>query len=137
MGSHAAGTLQIDPRAINEVLAMLAGHGATAPRLELQPHNVVMVRYGMLHARAELPRLADAPQSGQVTVVLASLVVAWALKAAVRQPFIHVHGRRLTIDMAAVPAFASWRDLWRYLQQLTFETTPGALRVGFTLAVHE
>ena len=136
-GSRATGTLQIQVHAINEVLATLAGRSSTAPLLELDAQNVVTLRYGVLHARAELPRQVGDPQSGRITVLLASLVVAWALKAAVRQPFLHVHGRRLTIDLAAVPALAAWRDLWRYLQQLTFETTPNGLRVGFLVAVND
>lgn len=136
-GSHASGTLQIDTRAINDVLALLAGTPSSAPSLELMPNNTVMVRYGVLHARAELPQRVRFEQSPRLSVRLASLLVAWAIKAAVRQPFVHIHGRQLTIDLAAVPALSGWRDLWKYLHQLSFETTPSALRVGFVVMVNE
>ena len=129
--------MQIAAGAINEVLATLAGPTATAPQLELQAQNVVTLRYGVLHARAELPRRVADPQGGRLTIVLASLIVAWALKAAVRQPFLHVHGRKVTVELAAVPALASWRDLWTHLHELRFETAPEGLRVGFVLAVSD
>lgn len=134
-GSHAAGTLQIAATAINDVLRLLSP-GASAPTLELLPHNAVMVRYGMFHARAELPAVADA-ELPRVTLTLASLLVAWGLKALVRQPFLHVHGRHLTIDLSAIPAFSGWRDLWNNLHQLTFATAPGALHVGFSIAIDD
>lgn len=134
-GSHADGILQIAEAAINDVLRVSAG-AATAPVIELLPGNGMVLRYGMWHARLELPSVVDADEVPRVTFVLASVLVAWGLKAFVRQPFVEIHGRHLTVDLAAVPALAEWRDLWKYLQQLTFATAPGALRVGFVVAIN-
>ena len=136
-GSHAEGTLQVGEASLNEMLGLVAGQSSTSLHVELLPQNTVLLRYGMLHARAQLPSSFEPSSSPQITVVLASLVVAWGLKATVHQPFLHIHGRRVTIDWAAVPAFAGWRDLWRYLQRLTFETAPGVLRVHFAVMVTE
>jgi hypothetical protein len=58
-----------------------------------------------------------------------------ALRAAVHQPYIHVHGRQLTIDLAAIPALQQWRALWRHLERAEFETAPGVLRIRFSVRV--
>ena len=131
-GSRVQATLQIAERAINDVLALIVG-ASTHPVVELLPERTVLVRYGLLHARAELP--PSLTSDARLSLHLASLLVAMALKALVRQPFVHVHGRHLTIDLAAIPALHPWRDLWRHIDQLTFETVPGALRVGLVAVV--
>jgi hypothetical protein len=68
--------------------------------------------------------------------MLASVLVALAVKAFIQQPFITIEGRRLTIHLAQLPALAAWRDLWTHLQHLTFETVPGALRIGFDIRLN-
>lgn len=133
-GSRADGTLQLAEPAMNDVLRVMAP-GATAPVIELLPANGVMLRYGMLHARLELPASVDADVLPKVTLVLASVLVAWGLKAFVQAPYLEIRGRHLTIDLAAVPALGEWRDLWKYLRRLTFATAPGALRVGFVIEI--
>jgi hypothetical protein len=133
-GSRAEGTLQIAESAINEALAQNVGHGRH-PMLEMQPDNIVLVRYGVFHAHARLPRSADVDASPVVTLRLASLTVAWGLKVFVHQPFIHIHGRQLTIELAAMPVPPPWNDWWRHVRHLTFETVAGALRIGFTLDI--
>jgi hypothetical protein len=134
-GSHVKGTVQVTETAINDIVHVFAGE--SGPAIELLPHNGLMLRYGMFHARAELPSHLGQDTLPRVTLVLASVLVAWGLKAFVHQPFLHVHGRHLTVDLAAMPALDAWRDLWRHLHQLTFETAPGALRVGFVIEVEQ
>jgi hypothetical protein len=134
IGSRAQGTLQIAEGAINDLLQLAAGQ-SQAPLIALRPHNTVLVRYGLLHAHAELPAALEPGESPRITLTLASLVVAWSLRAALRQPFLRFHGRQLTIELAKIPALGGWRDLWKYLHQLTFDTAPGTLRVGFVLAI--
>jgi hypothetical protein len=135
-GSVAEGTLQISEVALNEIAA-LSVEGSTQPTIELMPRNVLMLRYGVLHARAELPRVVGPEHPSRITLRLASLLVAMALKAVLHRPFVHVRGRYLTIDLANIPALKAWRDLWKHLTMLTFESTPGGLRIGFRLHVRE
>ena len=139
IGSHADGTLRIAEDQLNDILGLLAT-SSKHPRVELHHNNEVIVRYGMWHAKAELPpaMTIDGSSYPAITITLASILVAWGLKALVRVPFLHVHGRHLTIELAALPAPEGWRDLWKHLRDLTFATSPGALRVGFAVAVeHE
>ena len=132
-GTRAAGTLQLSERGINEVLAELMQHASNKAACTLQPNNVLMLRYGLVHARVELPREAAPADAPYLTLRLASVVVAWALKAVVHQPFISIRGRDVTIDLRALPLPEPWRDLWKYVKRLSFETVPGALRLGFRL----
>lgn len=133
-GSRASGTLQLAERAINELLQSLAGAAAQLS-IELQSERTLLVRYGMFHAHAQLPLTLAVGESPRLTLRLASLVVAVALKAMVRQPFIRVHGRYVTIELASIPELTAWRDLWKHVQHLAFEVSPGALRVHFVIAV--
>jgi hypothetical protein len=133
-GSHAQGTLQLAESAINELLRLSAS-GAHKPTLTLLPRNRLLLRVGLFHAHAELPASMQTGPSPQLTLALASIVVAWGLKAVVKQPFVHFHGRHLTIDLAAIPGLHAWREVWRHIHQVTFETVPGALRIQFAVAV--
>jgi hypothetical protein len=126
--------LHVAADALNDALA-LVGTTSTRPAIELLPNNIVVVRWGVLHGRVALPRTTSPAESPRLTLTLASTLVALTLKAVVHRPFIHIHGRHLTIELARVPALAPWRDLWKHLEQLTFETAPGELRVGLLIAV--
>jgi hypothetical protein len=134
-GSHASGTIQIAESAINELLHLAAPGRADKATLELLPRNRVVVRAGIFHAHAELPSAIGPRALPHITFRLASVLVAWGLKAFVHAPFVHIHGRSLTIDLVAVPAPEPWHEAWRHLQQLTFATVPGALQIGFVIAV--
>lgn len=136
-GTHAAGTVQVDEQALNDVMRLLTPDASTHALVQLQPDNTVLVRYGLLHARAHLPATVTADELPRVTVRLASVLVAWGIKAAVRRPFLHVHGRFVSIDLSAVPGLSAWRELWAHLRRLSFEVVPGALRVGFVVSINE
>ena len=133
-GTHAEGTLQFAATAINELMAR-SRPGHAHPVLELHPDNEVLLRYGLVHAHARVPRMVELNGAPHVTLLLRSLLVALALRAVVHQPYIHIHGRHVTIDLAAVPALAPWREMWRHLRQVEIETSPEALRVRFAVAV--
>ena len=135
-GTRVEGTLQIAEQAINDVLAH-ATTGHMRPVLELQPDNTVLVRYGMLHAHATLPAAMAPGESPQLTLVLKSLMVAVALRAVVHRPYIHLHGRHLTIDVAGIPGLESWREWWRHVHHVSVETAPRTLRVQFAVSVNE
>jgi hypothetical protein len=133
-GSRADGTIQISESALNEVIG-LAARGGTVPTLQVMEHNQLEVRYGLVHARAELPAALETGPAPRLTVTLASVMVAWALRAVVRLPFVEFHGRLVTIHLAAVPALAAYRALWPHLRSARFATAPRALRVEVGLSI--
>lgn len=136
-GTHAAGTVQMKEQALNDVMRLLTPDASTHATVQLQPDNTVLVRYGLLHARAQLPSVVTEDELPRVTFRLASVLVAWGIKAAVHRPFLQVHGRFVSIDLSAVPGLSAWRDLWVYLRRLSFEVVPGALRIGFEVSINE
>lgn len=135
-GSHAEGVIQITELAVNEVIG-LARRGGAVPTVQLLDGNRLEVRYGVIHARAELPLALDLAPAPRMTVKLESRMVAWALSAVVRLPFVEFDGRLATIYLAAVPALAPYRALWPHLKSARFATTPGVLRVEVGLSIDE
>lgn len=133
-GTNAAGTIQITEAALNDAIHVGTGVGS-APTIRLFDDNLVEVRYGMMHARAVLPVALDTGAAPRVTVALASTVVAWGLRAAVRQPFVEFNGRNMTIHLASVPAFASFRDVWPHVTSAQLSTAPGVLRVHLSVSI--
>jgi hypothetical protein len=127
-------TVQIAERALNELLVIGVG-SSTHTVVELLPDNVVVLRRGVFHARAALPLIATPSSNPRVTLQLASVIVAMALKAFAHHPSLEIHGRQLTVDLTQVPALQPWRDLWRHVERLTLETAPGALRVGLEAGI--
>lgn len=130
-GSLATGTLQIGEPALNEVLATLAPSAA----LTLLPDNRVRLQYGHVHAHMEVPHGVETGATPRLTVRLASLAVAFLLRAIVHQPFVHIHGRNVTIVLADIPALRPYREWWHCVQEITLRTSPQALRIGFKIAV--
>ena len=118
---------------VNDALQQFGG--GTVASVTLNSRNRVTVRYGMLHANLELPVAMETGPSPRLTLSLASVVVAWTLRAAVRQSFLHFHGRHVTIDLAEVPALAEWRDAWRHIQSLHITTAPRELQLEFAIAI--
>jgi hypothetical protein len=135
-GSRAEGTIEISESALNEVIG-LASCGGTVPTLQVMEHNQLEVRYGLVHARAELPAALETGPAPRLTVTLASVMVAWALRAVVRLPFVEFNGRLVTIHLAAVPALASYRALWPHVKSARFATLSHALRVDVGLSIDQ
>jgi hypothetical protein len=135
-GTRAEGTIVISEAALNEVVS-LASHGHTAPTIQLMDHNRLEVRYGIVHARAQLPLAIDTGPAPRVTLKLASMVVAWALRAILRSTFVEFHGRLVTVHLAAVPALRPYRALWPHLTSARLATAPGVLRVGVGIAIDQ
>ena len=73
--------------------------------------------------------------SPRATVSLASFIVAMGLKPLLRQPYFQLHGRELTIHLAAVPALESFRPIWPYVRRIDVSTERGVLRLHFELIV--
>jgi hypothetical protein len=135
-GSHAEGVIEISELAVNEVIS-LARRGEGVPTVQLMGDNRLEVRYGVVHARAELPVALDLGPAPRMTVKLESRVVAWALGAVVRLPFVEFDGRLVTIFLAAVPALAPYRALWPHIKSARFATAPGVLRVELGLSIDQ
>jgi hypothetical protein len=135
-GTRAEGTIQISEAALNEVVS-LASPGPTVPTIQLMNDNRLEVRYGIVHARAQLPLALDAGPSPRLTVTLASIVVAWTLRAMLPSAFVEFHGRRVTVHLAAMPALAPYRAWWPHVRSARLATAPGVLRVGVTIAIDQ
>ena len=135
-GSRIEGTIQISEAALNDVLGRSRA-GQTRVAISVLPENMLLVTYGIFRERVELPRTIAPVDSPTVTVQLASWSVAVGLGVFVRQPYIRVQGRRVTIDLAAIPALERWRGVWKHVDVMTFRTAAGILRVGFAITVDE
>ncbi len=133
-GTNAKGTVQITEAALNDAIRV-ATSGGNPPAIRLFDDNLIEVRYGMMHARAVLPVAIDTGAAPRVTVVLASTVVAWGLRAAVRQPFVEISGRNLTLHLASMPALASFREVWPHVTSAQLSTAPGVLRVHLSVSI--
>lgn len=120
---------------LNDVLAAVSPiKGAS---VELGGGNRVRVRYGRLHAEATLPANVELGRSPRLTVVLSSIVVALSLRVLLSQPFISVQGRRVIVDLAAVPELAAVSPFWRHLREVRLSTSPNALQVSFDVEITE
>jgi hypothetical protein len=124
----------VSETALNELLSRDVSRlrGAT---LELGPDNQVVVRHGIVRATATLRQAVDMGSSPRATVTLASVIVAMGLKALLREPYIQVRGRELTIHLAAVPALEPFRPIWPYVRRIEVTTERGRLRLHFELIV--
>jgi hypothetical protein len=58
-----------------------------------------------------------------------------ALKALLRQPYIQLHGRQMTIHLAAVPALDALRPLWPFVRRMELATERGGVRLRFEFIV--
>jgi hypothetical protein len=135
-GSHFEGTIQIAEAAVNDVLSS-SRPNSTRVAISMLPENVLLVSYGIFRERVALPRTVALADSPAVTVELTSWTVAIGLGVFLRQPYVRVQGRRVTIDLAGIPALQPWRDVWKHVTTVTLRTAPGVLRVGFAMTVKE
>ena len=135
-GTRAEGSLRISEAGINDALHA-AQQGAERATVEVRESNRLVIRYGVLHAQVRLPAALDAGPTPRLTLTLASVLVAWGLKATLRQPYVHIHGRHVTVELAEAPVFREWRDAWQHLRRVEFATEPGALGVSFAVLIPE
>jgi hypothetical protein len=126
----------VSESAVNELLN-LDGSTLRGATVAIRGGNQIVLRYGAFRVRATLPRAIDAGPSPRVTLSLASFVVAFALKAALRQPYISVTGRQLTIALADLPALQRLRGFWSELRRAELTTEPGSVRVDLVVSVAE
>ena len=134
-GTHLRASVTGAEATVNELLRMSPAplSGAVA---ELAPGNRIVVRYGVLHATARIEAFQPGP-APRLRLSLASLVVAVAVRAAVRQPSVRVSGREVTVDLAAVPALVPYAAIWPHLRRLDIATSAGRVTIDVEIAVME
>ncbi len=134
-GARLHGSVPLSQRVINDALRQVRG---VPPgfALEVQPDRRLMVRYGLVHARAVLdPEVRMTDGGPQITLDLASTVLAWTLSQALRLKGVRIAGRRVTIDLGALDGLEAYRHYWRHLERVQLQTTAGRLHVDIALAV--
>jgi hypothetical protein len=134
-GTHVDGSFQIEASTLNE-LVRLSPAPLSACEIEIAGGNRVVVRYGMLHATATIDGYEAGP-SPRLRLTLASLVVALALRAWLRQPYVHASGRQVEVEIAAVPALAPYAAIWPHVRRVHIETAPARARVDVEILVGE
>jgi hypothetical protein len=122
--------------ALNELLN-LADSRLRGATVEVGLDNQVVFRHGVVRATATLPYTVEVGSSPRITLSLASVVVALALKALLRQPYVHFQGRHLTIHLAEVPALQSWRAVWPHVRSVEVATEREGVRLRVVLTVTE
>ena len=117
---------------LNELMASLS---PTALTLEIQPDNRIVARHGVLHGTVLLPRSSDLSRGPELTFLLASSAVAFALKHTLKQPFLHVRGKHVIVNLAGIPALRQYRELLRYLTRVEIVTARRGLAVRLQVSV--
>jgi hypothetical protein len=133
-GGRVAVRLPLRQSVIDEVLRLAPGVPADLA-IDVGDDRRVQVRYGVFHANARLHPTAVLAPTPIILLELASQLVAWGLRRAPLPPFVRIAGRQLEIHLADVPALRDVAPLWRHVEQVTFDSTPGLLdvRVAFDI----
>ena len=134
-GTRLTGTLPLTAAVLNDVIRR-------SPRLppgltvEILDANRIVARYGIVSAAAVLDDEVRVGRGApQVTFELGSVMVAWALKQAVRLPALKFEGRRVTIDVAALDGVDATHPLWSCLLRVRLRTTAGCVHIDFEAGV--
>jgi hypothetical protein len=130
-GTTADGIFRVTEADLNGMLAA-ATTSAAGIKVEIQNDNRALVRFGVLHATVLLPPRSDISESPFLTFALGSIAIAWTLKHVLKQSYVQVHGRLITVDLSQVPALSPYRDLLRYVKTIEMATISREL----TLRVH-
>ncbi|BCS33811.1 hypothetical protein TBR22_A30390 [Luteitalea sp. TBR-22] len=132
-GAHVRVRLPLRQGLIDGLLAHLPGVPAGLA-VALGPQLQVQVRYGGLHANARIRPSATLRPRPELTVELASQLVAWGLRTVALPPFVRLDGRlvRVALDQGPLHALA---PLWRHVRSLTFIPTTDGLEVDLEARV--
>ena len=128
-GARLTGTLPVREVVLNDAIRRWPGMppGLT---VEILGSNRLVARYGIVTAAAVLDDEVRVGRGApQITFELASVMVAWALKQALRTPALRFEGRRVTIDVGAFDGVDPTHPLWSCLRRVRLRTTPGQLHV--------
>ena len=135
VGTRLTGTLPLREAVLNDAIRR-------SPRIppglavEILDSNRLVARYGIVSAAAVLDDEVRVGQGApQISFELASVMVAWALKQAVRLPALRFEGRRVIIDVGAIDGVDSTHPLWSCLLRARLRTTPGLVHIDFEAGV--
>lgn len=133
-GGRVAVFVPVSQRVIDTVLRLVPGvpHDLA---IDVGDDRRVQVRYGVFHANARLHPTAVLVPTPVILLELASQLVAWGLRRAPLPPFVRIAGRHVEIHLADVPALREAAPLWRHVEQITFDSTPGRLEVRVALDI--
>jgi hypothetical protein len=135
-GTQLRGTVPLTQALLNGVLRQIR-QVPSGLQLEIQAANRIVVRYGVVQASGVLHEVVRVGQHApQITVELASSIIAWTLKQTLKMAAVRIDGRRVTIDLGALEGMAAYRQYWPYLQSIRVRTTPGRLQVDFEVTVN-
>ena len=134
VGTEIAGALTITEVAINELLKSERSP-ASGATISVEGDNQVVLHYGVLRARVTLPRAIEVGEAPRVKLVLASVLVGLALSAVVRQPYIQINGREVTIFLTDIPALQSLRDVWPHVKSAGLRTEDTRVVMDFEFSV--
>jgi hypothetical protein len=134
-GTRLTGTLPLRESVINDAIRR-SPQMPPGLAVEILDSNRLVARYGFVHATAVLDeQVRVGREAPQISFELASVMVAWALKQALRLPAIRVEGRRVTIDVGALGTVDARHPYWSHLRQVRLRTTPGQVHVDFEVGV--
>ena len=134
-GTRLTGTLPLTEAVLNDAIRR-------SPRIppgltvEILDSNRLVARYGIVSAAAVLEdEVRVGGGAPQVTFELSSVMVAWALKQAVRLPALRIEGRRVTFDIGALDGVDATHPFWSHLLRARLRTTPGYVHIDFEAGV--
>jgi hypothetical protein len=134
-GTRLTGTLPLKESVINDAIRR-SPQLPPGLALEILDENRLVARYGIVRATAVLDdEMSVGPSAPQLSFELASVMVAWALKQALRLPAIRIEGRRVTVDVGALDGVDARHPYWSHLRQVRLRTTPGQVHVDFEVGV--
>lgn len=96
----------------------------------------VQVRYGAFHANARLRPEATIRPRPEVTLELASQLVAWGLKRVALPSSVRVDGRLVRVALDEGP-LAVWRPYWSHVRALSFRSGQDGLSIDLEIRITE
>jgi hypothetical protein len=133
-GTFADGIIHVGETDLNNALASAAA-ATSGVKLEILAGNRILARFGVVHATVVLPPVSDLAQSPALTFALGSIAVAWGLKRVLKESYVRIQGRYVTVALDAVPVLRPYRELWRYVRQVEMTTTAGVLTMRFRVDI--
>ena len=134
-GTRLTGTVPLAQAVLNTMLRQVR-QVPPGFLVEVQAANRIVARYGVVRATAiideEVRLESGAPQ---IRLELASGVIAWTLSRSLRLAALRFDGRRVIVDLGALPGIGHYRPYFAHLQRVTLRTTPGQVHVDFDVAV--
>lgn len=134
-GARVSGSIPVSQAVVNDWLRRLP-QVPSGLILDFQSANRIVARYGVVQATAVLDDVVQLGQGApRVGLELASTVLAWVIGQTLRVPGVRISGRRVTIDLGALPGQQADGRYWSYVRAARLRTTPGQIHVEFDLAV--